>query len=109
MDQLTALAEEPFIQLAAIDDVRNIRRGYTISRSRDLLGWHVVSWAWGRLDRGATCRSRAFRDEVAATTFVRQLLMRRATAPTRIGVAYQPCHHEQGRGAAAGKAMFHPS
>jgi predicted DNA-binding WGR domain protein len=90
MDQLTNLANEPFIQLAAIDSTRNIRRGYTISRTSDLFGWQVVSWAWGRLDRNGMCRTRAFPDEAAAHAFVRQLLARRKSAPTRIGVAYQP-------------------
>ena len=89
MDQLTTLAAEPFIQLAAIDETRNIRRGYTISRTSDLFGWQIVSWAWGRLDRSGTCRTRAFPDEAAAHAFVRQLLARRRSAPARIGVAYK--------------------
>lgn len=90
MDQLTALAAEPFIQLAAIDDARNIRRSYAISRSSDLFGWQVVTWAWGRLDRAGTSRTRAFPDDAAARAFVRQLLARRKSAPKRIGVAYMP-------------------
>jgi hypothetical protein len=95
MDQLTALAERPFIQLAAIDDLRNVRRGYTISRSRDLFGWHIVSWAWGRLERQSVCRARAFPHESDAIRFVHQLLAKRRSAPARIGVAYRPTKYMQ--------------
>jgi predicted DNA-binding WGR domain protein len=90
MDQLTTLAAEPLIQLAAIDETRNIRRSYAIDRSMDLFGWQIVTWSWGRLESRLTTRSRVFSDETRAKSFVRQLLMRRATAPKRIGVAYVP-------------------
>jgi predicted DNA-binding WGR domain protein len=88
MDELIALTAEPFIQLAAINEARNVRRGYAISRSSDLFGWQVVTWAWGRLDRAGTSRTRAFPDEETARAFVRQLLARRTSAFRRIGVAY---------------------
>jgi hypothetical protein len=87
---LTDLALQPEIRLAAVDDERNIRRGYMIARTQDLFGWHVVSWAWGRLDCRPTHRIRAFRDKTAAIAFTRQLLAKRATAPRRIGVQYRP-------------------
>jgi predicted DNA-binding WGR domain protein len=92
MDELlTDLAHQsPEIQLAAVDNSRNIRRGYTISRSRDLFGWHVVTWYWGRLGNEPRCRARAFPEETAAVAFARQLLKRRASAPKRIGLAYRP-------------------
>jgi predicted DNA-binding WGR domain protein len=87
--QLTDLAVQPQIMLCAIDEDRNIRRGYMIERTRDLFGWHVVSWAWGRLGSRPTRRVSAFASEQAAIAFARQLLARRGSAPKRIGVAYR--------------------
>lgn len=91
VERLTDLAgQSPEILLTAVDNSRNIRRAYAISRSRDLFGWHVVTWGWGRLGREPRCRVRAFPEEEAAIAFTRQLLKRRASAPKRIGLAYQP-------------------
>lgn len=89
-DNLTGLATQPLILLAAVDTDRNVRRSYAISRSRDLFGWHLVTWVWGRLDGRPNHRTCAFTDEQAAISFIRRLLARRASAPRRIGVAYQP-------------------
>lgn len=89
--RLTDLAARPQIVLSAIDEGRNIRRGYLIERARDLFGWHVVTWAWGRLGSRPTRRVSAFASEQAAIGFARQLLARRASAPQRIGVAYREC------------------
>jgi hypothetical protein len=88
-ERLTDLAAQPHILLAAVDAERNIRRSYVITRSQDLFGWHLVMWAWGRLNGQLTQRTSAFADEQAAISFIRQLLARRATAPGRIGVCYR--------------------
>jgi predicted DNA-binding WGR domain protein len=87
-NRLTDLAARPQIMLSAIDESRNIRRGYMIERTQDLFGWHMVTWAWGRLGRRPTRRVSAFASEQAAIAFARHLLARRASAPQRIGVAY---------------------
>ena len=87
--RLTDLAARPQIMLSAIDEGRNIRRGYMIERTQDLFGWHVVTWAWGRLGSRPTRRVSAFSSEQAAISFARQLLARRASAPKRIGVMYK--------------------
>jgi predicted DNA-binding WGR domain protein len=89
-ERLTDLAAQPQILLAAVDAERNIRRSYVITRSQDLFGWHLVTWAWGRLSGRLTQRTCAFGDEQAAIRFTRQLLARRASAPRRIGVSYRP-------------------
>ncbi len=90
-ERLTDLADQsPEILLAAVDNTRNIRRGYSICKSRDLFGWYVVTWAWGRLGQEPKCRVRAFPEEQSAIAFTRQLLQRRASAPKRIGLAYRP-------------------
>jgi predicted DNA-binding WGR domain protein len=90
-NRLTDLAARPQIMLSAIDEGRNIRRGYMIERTQDLFGWHVVTWAWGRLGRRPTRRVSAFASEQAAIAFAHQLLVRRASAPRRIGVVYRNC------------------
>ncbi len=89
-ERLTDLAGQPHILLAAVDADRNVRRSYLITRSRDLFGSHLVTWAWGRLGGRHSHRSCAFGDEEAAIRFTRQLLARRASAPKRIGVSYRP-------------------
>lgn len=85
---LAALPTNPEIKLAASDPARNINRAYTISRSFDLFGWVMVTWEWGRAGQAKQTRTRAFTCETDAVAFTRQLLVRRASAPRRIGVGY---------------------
>lgn len=87
---LTALLRKSDIELAATDPDRNINRAYRISRTQDLFGWVMVTWEWGRAGQSHQTRTRAFPAEAQAMAFTRQLLLRRATAPRRIGVAYCP-------------------
>ncbi|WP_133064265.1 WGR domain-containing protein [Sandarakinorhabdus cyanobacteriorum] len=89
-ERLTDLTVQTHILLAAVDDARNVRRSYAISRECDLFGWHVVTWAWGRIDSRPKYRSCAFPAEQMAIRFTRRLLARRSTARRRIGVAYRP-------------------
>lgn len=84
------LATQPKILLAAVDEARNVRRGYEIERTVDLFDWQTVTWWWGRLGTHGSRKTRAFATEDQAVAFVRHLLMRRATAPRRVGVAYCP-------------------
>jgi len=76
--------------LQACDPSRNIRRHWHIELRRDLFGWIVVEWRWGRLGTAGQSRSLAFEQEGEARRLVRRLLVRRAGAERRIGVAYRP-------------------
>lgn len=77
------------IRLEARDIGKNIARGYMIEISRDLFGWTIVRWGWGRVGTVGQSRQRAFAGEAEARKLLRQLLARRRSAPRRIGVAYQ--------------------
>ena len=81
--------DPPVWHLRAIDPTRNIARAYVIEASRDLFGWIVVERRWGRIGRAGRGERRAFPTESAAEVHIRSLLARRATAPRRIGVAYE--------------------
>lgn len=87
--ELTALATQLNIALTAVDSGRNIARAYQVDRSVDLFDWHMVCWSWGRIGHPRPPKARAFPNEAEAISFVRQLLVRRAGAPARIGVAYK--------------------
>jgi hypothetical protein len=63
-----------------------------VELGQDLLGMWVVEVEFGRIGSHG-CRLRhVFPNEPAARVFVGRRLRRRATAPTRIGVAYQWVH-----------------
>jgi hypothetical protein len=77
------------IRLDACDPTRRCWRAYRIEAGTDLLGDWLVDVTYGRIgSRGRTVRHVA-RDEADARRIVRHCLQRRATAPKRIGVAYQ--------------------
>lgn len=81
--------DPPVWHLRAIDPTRNIARAYFIEASRDLFGWIVVERRWGRIGGAGRGDRRAFPTASAAESHIRSLLARRATAPRRIGVAYE--------------------
>ncbi|KJS38113.1 MAG: hypothetical protein VR70_11000 [Rhodospirillaceae bacterium BRH_c57] len=78
------------LRLEAVDDTRNIRRGYSIHAGRDLFGQWCVEARWGRLGspNGTVMRLHAG-DEVEARKAVRAALRKRQTSPRRIGVPYE--------------------
>lgn len=82
--------ENGALELLAVDRARNINRRYSILRSVDLFGYHLVETSWGRDGGIAGLRRFAFEDAAEADRNVRQHLLRRATAERRIGVAYRP-------------------
>jgi predicted DNA-binding WGR domain protein len=84
------LEPAPFtrVRLQAVDQSRNIARGYEIEASPDLFGHWIVALHWGRLGTRGQSRSISFADPQAASRFVRVTLRRRASAEQRIGVAY---------------------
>jgi predicted DNA-binding WGR domain protein len=75
--------------LEAIDDDRNIARAYRIRASRDLFGKIIVELRWGRIGRRGSGVTISFAQEDAAQRFIERTLAKRASAPRRIGVAYQ--------------------
>ena len=78
------------VELVAVDPARNIRRRYAIVASVDLFGMIVVETRWGRIGARGQARSHAFADREAAERHIAATLRRRATAESRIGVAYRP-------------------
>jgi predicted DNA-binding WGR domain protein len=85
----TALPSRP-IELVAIDQARNIRRRYRIAVDRDLFGDWIVETLWGRIGTAGSRMTQRFDDPAEAARFIRRTLARRASAPSRIGVAYRP-------------------
>ena len=83
------------IWLEAVSARRNIARRYTISISPDLFGAVIVAFAWGRIGTKGRVRVVSFESRAEADHFVRCLLRRRASARSRIGVAYRAVHHER--------------
>ena len=74
--------------LEAVDRSRNIARAYRIQASRDLFGHTIVNLRWGRIGRRGAGLTVSFTDEEAARRFIQRALVKRASAPRRIGVAY---------------------
>ena len=84
------LADAARIHLVARDDARNIRRSYRVERSIDLFGHQIIDWSWGRVGTTGQTRRVSFASYDEARRFVRTLLLRRDTAPKRIGLTYTP-------------------
>ena len=77
------------VRLEARDPARGRFRAYRIDAGTDLLGDWLVDVTYGRIgSRGRTVRHVAS-DEAEARRIVRRCLLRRMTAPRRIGVGYQ--------------------
>jgi hypothetical protein len=77
------------IRLEARDPAHGRFRAYRIEAGTDLFGTWLVDATYGRIGTpGRTIRHIAT-DEADARRIVRRCLQRRATAPKRIGVAYQ--------------------
>lgn len=77
------------IELVVLDPVRNIRRRYSIVASFDLFGMIMVETRWGRIGAGGQVQRHAFADRAAAERHIAATLRKRATAKSRIGVAYK--------------------
>lgn len=74
--------------LEALDRDRNVARAYRIMATRDLFGHTIVELRWGRIGRCGTGLTVSFACEEAARRFIRRTLVKRASAPKRIGVSY---------------------
>jgi predicted DNA-binding WGR domain protein len=75
--------------LEACDPARNLRRAYTLEAGRDLFGAWLVAVAFGRIGRPGRRLVYVLATEAEACRMVRARLRRRASAPRRLGVAYE--------------------
>ena len=82
------LEEVLYVELHAVDRVRNIARRYVIELTPDLFGAIIVDTRWGRIGAASQHKRVAFDTIVAARRHVRAALLRRASTRRRIGVAY---------------------
>ena len=77
------------VRMEARDPERRCFRAYRIEAGTDLIGDWLVDVIYGRIGSCGRLVRYVAADEAAARKIVRQCLQRRATAPRRIGVAYQ--------------------
>ncbi len=75
--------------LEACDPARNLRRAYTLEAGRDLFGAWLVAIAYGRIGCPGRRLIYVLATEAEACRVVRARLRRRASAPRRLGVAYE--------------------
>lgn len=80
----------PPVQLVAKDPARNIFRQWRMESSLDLFGQWTIRVTFGRIGRNGHSLQKTFDSEAEACRYYRAALRRRATAPRRIGIAYQP-------------------
>lgn len=78
------------ISLQARNPARNTSRAWHAEAAPDLFGVWLVQIRYGRIGAEGRRLARSFSTEEAARACLTRLLRRRATAPSRIGVAYQP-------------------
>jgi predicted DNA-binding WGR domain protein len=78
------------ISLQARNPSRNVHRAWHAEAAPDLFGIWLVQTRYGRIGTEGRRLARSFPDEAAARAYLTRLLRRRATAPSRIGVAYRP-------------------
>ena len=83
---------EARIGLEARNPLANRMRRWGVEIGQDLLGMWLVDVEFGRIGSNGRRLRHVFSDEPAAQAYVAQALRRRATAPTRIGVAYRCVH-----------------
>lgn len=79
-----------YVQLVAKDPERNILRHWQIEPILDLFGRWTIRVTFGRIGRNGRSVHKTFGSEAEARRYYCAALRRRATAPRRIGVNYQP-------------------
>jgi hypothetical protein len=84
-----SMIAEVTIELEARNLAANCLRSWRLDISRDLLGDWIADVRFGRIGSHGRVLRRVFASEPEAFAFMRKGLRRRATAPTRIGVAYR--------------------
>ena len=81
--------QEWWIRLEAKSATRRFFRAYEITVGKDLFGVWMVEMSYGRIGTVGRNKVRSFPNIGEARAQVRTCLRKRATAPRRIGVAYQ--------------------
>ena len=74
-----------------------VARSYSIRAETDLFGWTIVDRQWGRIGHKGQSKREAFAHRDAADRHIRELLRRRSSARTRIGVAYRPTTNDDSK------------
>jgi predicted DNA-binding WGR domain protein len=77
------------IRLQACAPAKRRLRAYEVALSPDLFGAWIVEKTYGRIGKLGRAKVRSFASWDDARTDLRACLNRRATAPRRIGVAYE--------------------
>lgn len=77
------------IRLEAHSPDKRCHRAYRIEAGPDLFGVWLVGMTYGRIGTKGRVKGRSFAGMAEARAQVEACLKRRATAPRRIGVAYQ--------------------
>jgi predicted DNA-binding WGR domain protein len=80
---------ETNIELQACDPAANRRRAWRLQAGRDLFGAWTTEVQFGRIGSTGRTLRRAFATKSELDAFMRARLRRRASAPSRIGVAYR--------------------
>ncbi|MGB3472079.1 MAG: WGR domain-containing protein [Erythrobacter sp.] len=73
----------------AVDPQRGIARDYQLIITQDLFGWTIVERQWGRIGTKGQSIRNSFPDPIRAQRFANTIRRRRASAKSRIGVAYR--------------------
>ena len=81
--------QEWWIRLEAKSATRRCFRAHEIALGKDLFGVWMVEMSYGRIGTAGRNKTRSFPNIDEARAQVRSCLKKRATAPRRIGVAYQ--------------------
>jgi predicted DNA-binding WGR domain protein len=77
------------IKLEARSPAHRCHRAYEIAVSADLFGAWMVEMSYGRIGTFGRVKARSFSTAEAAAAEVKACVRKRASAPRRIGVAYQ--------------------
>ena len=90
------------VALEARSPARRCLRAYEIEVTEDLFGAWLLRITYGRIGTPGRTKVRSFQTDIEAAAQVRTCLRRRASAPRRVGVAYQVLR------VARGKAWYQP-
>ena len=90
------------VALEARSPSQRCLRAYEIEVTEDLFGVWLLRISYGRIGTPGRTKVRSFQTDIEAAAQVRTCLRKRASAPRRIGVAYQVLR------VARGKAWYQP-
>lgn len=85
------------VALEARSPARRCHRAYEIAVTEDLFGIWLMHMSYGRIGTPGRTRVRSFATDIEVAAQVGTCLRKRASAPRRIGVAYQVRHLARGK------------